>query len=291
MKMSIIIQKVCLLIALTSLFITPLAALPGKSKALALGFMNDNYTGSTENGVEGRYIGADDFITTNLYALSRFNEYDFDLRYMILTSRVYEWRYDLIHLGASRHFEIGPLATTFEAGILAKGNYGGDQVQNNFHKMRDIKGLDLPYLGKEIAPEFGVRLGYEKNIHRLRGLSLNANLYFDAPLAIKPISLTPELGAQIERKWFVIELMAGWRQYVNEVEHYSEMTQSGFCGGIRMSLKLNGVSSSGGIGFISTRNLGNDPQYKDKDFSHNSQITFSGGINAEVFKFRDLIYF
>lgn len=259
--------------------------------ALAVGFTNDNYTGSVENGIAGRYLGADDFLTFGMFALGRLARFDLDLRYQIVTSRLFGWRYDLIRAGLGYRFERGHWLLVPRLGLLLKGNWGGQSLQNGFHRMKDIPELTLPYAEGGFAPVFGGRFDYRASPVRAPALSWRAGVEWELPVGIKPLWVSAGLGGQAACRFALLELDGGWRQYLSQAEGYSELVRSGWFGGFRVTIRFRGVAGGGGILMFPARNLDNDPLYADQVWNWSPQIWMAGGLRADAFSLRDTVYY
>jgi hypothetical protein len=285
--MRVILAVGLLLTGCTLLAAVPAA--PDSGPALAIGYTNDNYTGTTANGIAGRYIGADDFLTFGLFALGRLERFDLDLRYQIVTSRRFGWRYDLLHAGLGYCFQRGHWVAVPRVGVLLKGNWGGEAVQNGFHRHKGLPEVDLSYTAGGFAPVLGGRLDYRASVAALPALTWRAGAECELPLGIKPLSVSASLGGQAACRYALLELHGGWRQYLNRMENYSELVRSGWFGGFRVTVRFKGAAGGGGISWFPARNLDNDPLYADKDWSWSPQIWMAGGLRADAFSLRDIV--
>ena len=259
--------------------------------ALAVGYINDNWTGAVENGIAGRYMGPDDFLTFGLFALARLERFDLDLRYQIVTSRKLGWRYDLLHSGLGWRIQRGHWEAVPRLGVLLRGNWGGESVQNAFHRWKSLPEVDLPYTEGGFAPTLGGRLDYRALLAARPALSWRAGVECELPLGIKPLSLSASLGGQAACRCALLELDGGWRQYLNEVENYSELVRSGWFGGFRVTFRFRGAAGGGGISWFRARNLENDPLFAEKDWNWSPQIWMGGGLRADAFSLRDVVYY
>jgi hypothetical protein len=280
-----------LLAAAAALAPEPSAADAGSGLALAIGTANDNWTGTVANGIAGRYLGADDFLTFGLFALGRLDRFDLDLHYQIVTSRRFSWRYDLIHAGLGYCFQRGHWMALPRVGVLFKGNWGGESLQNGIHRLKDLPEVDLPYTEGGFAPSLGGRLEYRGLIAGKAALSWRASAECELPLAIKPLWVSASLGGQAACRFALLELDGGWRQYLNHASHYSELVRSGWFGGFRVMLRFKGVAAGGGLSFFPARNLDNDPLYADQNWDWSPQFWRGVGLKADAFSLRDVVYY
>jgi hypothetical protein len=278
-----------LVVVVMGLLLAPKQVISDTGPAWALGFINDNYTGSTSNGVAGRYFGADDFLTFSLLALGRLDRLDLELRYQILTSRLFSWRYDLIRGGVSYRFERGHWTATPRLALLLKGNWGGESLQNGYHRFTGVPELHLPYTEGAVAPVLGGRLEYRALLARQPALSWRVGAECELPTAIKPIWVSAGLGGQAAGRHLLLELDGGWRQYLNQSEHYSELVRSGWFGGFRVTVRFRAAAAGGGISLFPARNLENDPLYADKNWNYSPQLWMDFGPRADAFSLRDIV--
>jgi hypothetical protein len=280
-----------LLAAAAAIASEPAAADAERGLALAIGSINDNWTGSVENGIAGRYIGADDFLTFGLFALGRLDRFDLDLHYQMITSRKFGWRYDLIHAGLGYFFQRSHWLVLPRVGLLFKGNWGGESLQNGVHRCKGLPEVDLPYLAGDFAPSLGGRLDYRGLIGGKSALTWRATAECELPWAIKPLWVSASLGGQAACRFALLELDGGWRQYLNQRDHYSELVRSGWFGGFRVILRFKAVAGGGGLSFFPARNLDNDPLFADQNWDWSPQFWKGGGLNADVFSLRDVVYY
>ncbi len=256
------------------------------------GFVNDNYTGSIENGVSGRYIGADDFLTYSMFTVIQKNNLNINFHDQIVTSRKFNYRYDLFSFGASYFFEKNDLTVAPHLGLIYKGNMGGENFQNNFHSLRDIPLLYLEYTNSELRPETGLEVILSKKNILINKDKISCSINIDIPFGIKPISEIFYGTYVINSNFINFQFLAGHKFYINNVKQYSDFVRSGGVLGFMAVFKLwKDISINPGFLFFPSKNLENDPVYMDIDHSYSPQFWVGIGWKSDVFSILDIIKF
>lgn len=263
----------------------------GESSIIS-GFLNDNYTGTLRNGVSGRYLGADDFLTFSLFTLIKKDQFKISLHDQIVTSRKFNYRYDIFHSTVHYYFEKKGFTLTPYLGIIIKSNLGGEDFQNTFHRVRDLPPLHLEYTKSELKPLAGFDLKlYKKNVLLYRD-KIACSINIDVPFGIKPISETIYGTYEIYNSIVNFEFLAGHKFYFNYVSQYSEFVSSGWVVGAMSVFKLwRDLSINAGFFFFPSNNLENDPLYMDIDHSYSPQFWIGIGLNGENFSIQDIVKF
>ncbi|MBT3227600.1 MAG: hypothetical protein HOD43_01875 [Candidatus Marinimicrobia bacterium] len=248
-----------------------------------LAVINDNNTGNVERGQKGQYIGPDDFLTVSVFFRLHLDAWRLALTYNDVTSRKEEYRYDLIFGGLSKRYESNGIVLKPELGLVWKGDCGGDEIQNGFHRMKDLPELFVPYCDGGLAAFAAAMVSKPINLsHPFQGIltsSLEVRLISD----LVPSRLSPMLGYQAEI-WpgrLQVELLAGARLYINEIDEYSHMVRSGAFTAVNAKFRVyQNFYFDTGIAVFPAQNLENDPIYKDKDHSYIPQINMVFSWNS-----------
>lgn len=249
------------------------------------GFLNDNYTGSTENGENGDYIGADDFLTYSMFVKSTMDNLSISEYYQLVTSRKYEYRYDLLETDVEYLFEVGGFILKPQLMFIFKGDYYGEEIQNAIHEYRDLPLVYLDYTDSDFALGIGGIFEYELNPFIFR-------LDLELPYDIKPISTTLSIDGYYNFKYVDIDILAGYKQYLNSVDEYSDFVESGFIGGVQAVIKpYKSYTISAGCFFFPADNLENDDAYEDIDHSYSPQFWISVGLNGGLYNILDIVNF
>lgn len=250
---------------------------------LFLAVINDNNTGNVERGKKGLYIGPDDFLTVSIFFRAHMDDWRLALTYNNVTSRQKNYRYDLIFGGLSKRYEKNGIEIKPELGLIWKGDCGGDDLQNWFHRGKDLPELFVPYC------EGGMAALAAATISRSLDLSLPFEAILTSAMEVRLISdlvpsrLTPMLGYQAE-VWtdrLQLEMLGGARLYINEINEYSHMVRSGVFAAVNAKFSVyQNFYFDTGIALFPAQNLENDPIYKDKDHSYIPQITMVFSWNS-----------
>lgn len=253
------------------------------------GFINDNYTGSTENGVSGNYIGADDFLTLSLFVCSKKDRLGISEYYQVVTSRKYGYRYDLLHTTIEYDF-YGEYNYSPYFSLIYKTDLGGEFLQNSFHKFKDLPSLVEDYSETEFSPAIGLKIDYIFDSLFFKTDGLKGLLNIDIPFAIKPLSSSLALGYFIDLPFLSVDILGGYKQYFTEVDGYSEFTRSGLIYGGQLVVPLFlGISVNVGAFFFPVRNLINDPYYFSKSHNYSPQFWVTLGINGDSYGILDIV--
>ena len=238
-----------------------------------LSVINDNYTGTPERGEKGWYLGPDDFLTVSFFLKVHWQDWHSAIIYNNLTSRKFEYRYDLIYAGGGKSFRWKEMDLQPTLGLVWKGNCGGDDLQNWFHRGKDIPELFIPYLD----PDLGVYVSLltRWDLQLAKG-SLSPALELRLLSGIAPSRLSPMVGYQagIWQDRLQIKVLGGARLYLNEVSNYSEFVRFGPFGGVNVRFRIyRKFHFDYGMTFFPARNLENEPTYKDRDHPVLPQLT------------------
>lgn len=249
------------------------------------GFLNDNYTGTTENGINGNYIGADDFLTLSLFAKSVNNNLSISEYYQVVTSRKYEYRYDLLESDVEYFFKVDDFILRPKLLIIYKGEYSGEYVQNSIHEFKSLPLLELDYTDSAVSLGLGGTFEYVFN-------PLVFRLDLEFPYSIKPMYSMFTLNYTWESKYIDIDLVSGYKQYINSVDEYSQFVESGYVGGMQAVIKpYKSFTVNAGAFFFNANNLENDVLYKDIDHSFSPQFWVTFGLNGGLYSILDVVDF
>ncbi len=237
--------------------------------------INDNYTGTMERGEKGYYIGPDDFITATFLARIYWQDWKIAVTENVLTSRHFKYRYDLLFASVARQFSFGNLNLRPELGILIKGRLGGETIQNWFHRLKAIRELFLPYQKGGITAFVAGTVEYQKQLHFKQLAIFYSALELRLPLDFVPVRISPHIGYQTElmKDRLQIELLAGWRFFLNKIPEYSELIKPGPIVALSTKSRIyRKFYFEFGFSFFPARNLENDPGYKAKSHDWVPQI-------------------
>ena len=248
-----------------------------------LAVINDNNTGNVERGKKGLYIGPDDFLTVSIFLRVHLDDWRLALTYNNVTSRKEEYRYDLIFGGLSKQYEKNGVVVKPELGMVWKGNCGGDELQNWFHRGKDLPELFVPYCEGGMAAFAAATVSRPIKLSRPFEGILTSGLEVRLISDVVPSRISPMLGYQINI-WpdrLQLEMLAGVRLYINEIDEYSNMIRSGAFAAVNAKFRVyQNFYFDSGIAMFPAQNLENDPIYKDKDHRYIPQITLVFSWNS-----------
>lgn len=133
---------------LISIFIFSFPIASFAAPQFSLGYWNDvmDYE-SALNG--GNWRALDDYMTASFhlsYVFDTWNRrWQEDTYLHIITNRLAGYRTDLLSSGMSVLWDMDTGKFKTGAGIMAIGDFGGKEIQNNYHKTRGILAVNLPY--------------------------------------------------------------------------------------------------------------------------------------------------
>ncbi len=256
------------------------------------GFLNDNYTGSIENGVSGDYIGADDFLTFTLFAKSKSDNLGISEYYHVITSRKYGYRYDLLDSNISYDFKLYDYYFSPSISFLYKSDLGGQYIQNGIHDFRDLPDLVQNYANTESAVAIGLKSNFVIKSLLLEQDSFKGMLNFEIPSSVKPVSASLVIEYQLDFKYLDFDIVGGYKQYITEVDQYSDFIRSGpIFGGQGVVTVLDIFTINAGAFFFPTRNLDNDPYYFSKSHDYSPQFWITFGLNGSSYGVMDIVNF
>lgn len=254
---------------------------------LFLAVINDNFTGTMERGQKGQYIGPDDFLTVSIFFKMHLDDWRWALTYNNFTSKKFEYRYDLIFNGISKRYEVKDMVVRPELGLVWKGDCGGDELQNWFHRGKDLPELFIPYREGGMAAFAAAMITRPKPMTWPVDAVLTSAMEVRLISGIVPSRISPMLGYQADI-WpgrLQLELLGGARLYLNEVNDYSDLIRSGLFGGFNAKFRVyQDFYFDYGMTFFPAQNLENEPLYKDKDHRIVPQITMVFSWNSNWYR-------
>lgn len=245
------------------------------------GIINDNYTGSVEAGRTGRYLGNDDFLTVSYLVAVDWKEWSGALVFNTVTSRRFDFRYDLLQGTVQRSMANGPFVLHPQLGVIGQGALGGDAIQNGFHRLRDLPEVHLPYRGSGLAAVAQLEADWPRESLLFDGdrLTLTAGLRLVTDLV--PSRVGAQATYLVGWRRLEAELLVGYRQYLNSQPGYSELVRSGATGALNLRLRIvSHLFFELGASALPVKNLQSDALYEQRDPSYTPQIWMVGSWNA-----------
>ena len=252
--------------------------------SFSIALVNDNYSAKWKDGYTNNYLGADDFLTASYLLRFYWHDWRISLNQNTVTSRLFDFRYDLLDLNVAKSFNLEGLSIRPFLGIIFKGDFGGEDIQNSWHRLRDIKKVDLPY-SREKGSAFSAGAFFSaerKNLFLPQdkyGINLEVQLFSD----YKASRATPMVNykTNIWQKRIFGELLIGGRIYLNETDQYSEMVRAGLLTAIGLKFRFtDNFFIDSGISFQPSRNLKEDPKYGNSKFNYLPQFWLAISYNS-----------
>lgn len=143
-----LILTVYFLSAQSSLNATTIGSILGRNHQLTFGYWNDNliYQDFFKKFLK---VGTDDFVTTSFWSQVAYQHEErwliFDLYYSVLTNKSTNYRFDLITNRISIEKDTRWALFQVGTGLVFRGNFGGETIQNSYHKLFGYHRVSLPY--------------------------------------------------------------------------------------------------------------------------------------------------
>ncbi len=149
----------------------------------SIGYWNDNFIFQDLPGGNIGY-GKDDYVTASFWLRIAYKKnpkywWFIDIYHNILTNKSGNYRTDLLTLRLSVEKEISSGSFKFGSGIISSGNFGGEAIQNEYHKLFNIDSIKLEYVRKNKIGLIAF-LGYKRAIFDAEHIGINwyiANSY------------------------------------------------------------------------------------------------------------------
>lgn len=244
--------------------------------AWSFAYINDNYSATWLNGKSENYIGADDFLTASFLLRLYWDSWRTAITYNTITSRSFNFRYDLLNTTLSKRFHLADFRLRPEFGILYKGNLAGDDIQNTWHQIRNIKKVKLPYSDNQgTAITVILNTCWQKNAILTKRDQFTGTFEMRYLSRFEPSRMTPYWSYKVEivKDFLKIEFLNGWRFYINKQKEYSELVRSGLLSAINLKFKANNnLFVDVGFSASPTRNLMEDPVFGNGSFHYLPQM-------------------
>lgn len=254
---------------------------------LLFAVINDSNVGSIERGEKGLYLGPDDFLTFSFLLRLHSENWRAAITHNHLTSRKYQYRYDLIFAGLSRSFCIKRFEIEPELGLVWKGDSGGEILQNWFHRLRGLPELFIPYSTGGLGVFISTITSWQTETSFPQSGIITAATEIRILSDFVPSRVSPMLGYQTaflgDRLQF--ELLGGARFYLNELDEYSELVRSGMFLGMNLKTRVyDQLYFDLGLSLFPVQNLETDPAYADKGHDYIPQITLVFSWNSAWYR-------
>jgi len=261
--------------------------------AIMFAYINDNYSATWVNGNTENYFGADDFLTASFLLRMNYNKWKAGLTYNIITSRLYNFRYDLLTISAGQEQTINNFSLDTQLGLINKGDLGGKNLQNSWHRLTGLSRIHIPYSTHHGLAAFARLNGLWTHKNQLINSDL-LSIWLELKVAsdFVPWRVSPAIAYQVYliNDALQFEVLAGWRFYLNEIDEYSEMVRPGFMTAV--NLKWNTFKNlflDLGFSMQPVRNLAEEPRYGNGRFRYLPQMWLGFSWNTGMANLIDYI--
>ncbi|MCB0282135.1 MAG: hypothetical protein H6627_10250 [Calditrichae bacterium] len=239
-------------------------------------YVNDNYSATWLNGKSENYIGADDFLTTSFLLRLYKDDRKLSVTYNTITSRYFNYRFDLITAGLAQNFKQGFLDFQPQIGIIYKGDLAGETIQNTWHRMRAIQKVHLPYSrDKGIALLASTHFSSSFKPDFFKGDLFTPILDISFFSEFKPSWISPVFSykAELYRNILSMELLGGGRYYFSKKPEYSKLIRSGLLAALNFKIRVyQQYFMDLGISLSPAKNMREDPVFGNDRFNYLPQM-------------------
>lgn len=263
-----------------------------KDMALFFAIINDNYIAKWKKDENGNYFGADDFLTVSLLSGLYWRDWKIAVTYNSITSRKFDFRYDLLSTAISKSYRVGWVRIQPEVGMILKGDLGGNILQNGYHTFRALNKVDFPYSKeKGLAIIAGVSAIWEQDKLLFAKDVLSASVDSRLLTDYAPSRIEPSFGYQFAIGPILqFEILVSGRLYLNKQKEYSEMTRSGILTALNLKAKAyKQLFFDIGFALFPTKNLKNEPRFPKYKHSYLPQFWLILSWNTAWLSLRNYI--
>ena len=211
-----------------------------------LGYWNDNFGFDRLRGKKTEK-GADDYITSSFYIGGRYCKPASDILYNIclniITNKPENYRTDILSYRILREQKMYYGTIRYGVGMILLGDYGGELIQNFYHKLASVREIDLDYFyGNEYY--FNGDIEYFFQVFEINRIDMRfiSQVSLSAPSAMDRLfngaMINHSLGDFVYLRSIETQLMFGYTNRFQLPKSLSQVMKSGFSGGGRISIKI-----------------------------------------------------
>jgi hypothetical protein len=264
---------------------------PKPSWRVTLGQLNDNVPIPYEWAVRGWSIGPDDQYTCQSVLHARYGEWGFDVDDTVVTSRLYDYRFDVLRVAASRAFAFPGFELRPSLGLALGGNYLGAAMQNAWHRFVVIyPELDIPYIDPGAALFLGLGITYD--ILRAPSIGFALDGYADLGLytGVGASALTAGYELSFRGKTFEAEAIAGLDAHAFLPRALAPLMADGIAAACLLTWKPSRIfNMSLGIGVFPAGEVTDDPFFLPKEYPSTAQLFYLFTLGAEAPRLREFV--
>jgi hypothetical protein len=152
--------------------------------------------------------------------------------------------------------------------------------------------VDFPYLSDGLGLVGSVVGSWETEVKSIKNGLFTSTLEVHLASDLIPSRVTPMLGYQTGfwNDKVQLELLAGARFYLNQIDNYSQFVRSGPIWGGNLKTRIyKDLYFDIGVALFSVQNLENDPAYADREFNYIPQIVSTISLNSAWYRFYNFL--
>jgi len=258
---------------------------------VTLGVLNDNIPIPYSWAIEGWSLGPDDQYTFQCVAHARYGNWGLDLDDTSVTSRLYDYRFDVLRILASYDFSIGGCDIRPQAGIAIKGNCGGELLQNLWHRYVVIyPDVGIPYLDPAAALFLGMDFSFPIIGFPSIGLALDGFADLDAYTGAGATTLTTGLELSLRGRRVELELVAGADCHTLLPDDLEPLMGDGFSAACLFTFKpCTWINMSLGVGVYPVGDVTDDVAFKPKDYPVTAQTFYLVTFGERTPRLREFV--
>jgi len=215
-----------------------------KNYQVTFGYWNDNYI--LDDVLKHLFKpGPDDYVTASFWLQTALEDHGnwwlLDSYYNILTFQTGNYRADLLSFRISKEENLPWGSLQVGTGIITRGNFGGSDIQNSYHRLFGYEENHLPYL---IKNETGILffLKAEPVLFSISNNELKGYLANSLRTAAGPSNFRLGIDQVFQHRFFQrkilaqLQLRAGVIRYYLEDAQVSPLFKQGYTWGILISM-------------------------------------------------------
>jgi len=251
--------------------------------------INDNLICPYEAAINGWSVGPDDQYTNILGLHIIYKSWMLKIDNIFITSRLNGYRFDLLKTSLAYTFLLPFAACKAELGVINKGNFGGEFIQNSWHKnVISYPVVELPYTdyASGVIAAGGLHLdlfSFFKDSMQIFGFG-DLDLYFGTG----PSTIQSGLELRFASQYVDMNSILGCEYHFLLSENLDSLMDNGFFGSIIFTLKpVSWFGITIGFGLFPVGDVNDDPNFKEKDYPVIPQIWYLLTFGKESPKIRD----
>jgi hypothetical protein len=264
---------------------------PKPSWRVTLGQVNDNIPIPYDWAVRGWSIGPDDQYTCQSVLHARYGAWGFDIDDTVVTSRLFDYRFDILRVAASRAFAFPGGELRPSLGFALGGNYLGAAMQNAWHRYVVIyPELDIPYIDLGAALFLGLDCSY--GILSLPSIGFALEGYADIELYTDVGASALIAGYEISFRGttFEADAIAGLDCHAFLPDELEPLMANGLSAACLLTWKPSRkFNMSLGIGVFPVGQVTDDSAFLPKEYPATAQLFYLFTLGGEAPRIREFV--